>query len=57
MAGILARLGKTMFWAALTVCGLVDFVTTVSLCVIVIGIGCACRCALAETDTLSALFS
>jgi hypothetical protein len=54
---MVARLGKAIFWAALTVCGLVDFVTTLSFCVIVIGIGCATRCALAEPDYLSALFS
>ena len=57
MSEILARFGKVMFWAALTLCGLLDFVTTVSLCVIVIGIGFACRCALAEADYLSTLIS
>ncbi len=57
MSKMLARLAKVTFWAALVMCGLVDFVTTVSLSIIVIGIGCACKCALSEADYLSALFS
>lgn len=54
---MLTRLAKVTFWAALVACGLVDFVTTVSLSIIVIGIGGACKCALSEADYLSALFS
>lgn len=57
MSEMLTRLAKVTFWAALVACGLVDFVTTVSLSIIVIGMGCACKCALSEADYLSALFS
>ena len=57
MSAMLTRLAKVTFWAALVACGLVDFVTTVSLSIIVIGIGGASKCALSEADYLSALFS
>ena len=57
MSEMLTQLAKATFWAALAACGLVDFVTTVSLSIIVIGIGGACKCALSEADYLSALFS
>ena len=56
MSEMLTQLAKATFWAALVARGLVDFVTTVSLSIIVIGIG-ACKCALSEADYLSALFS
>jgi hypothetical protein len=52
---MLAQRGSLIFGAALTVCGLVDFVTTMSLCIILVGIGWAPRI-LAEPDYLSALF-
>ncbi len=48
--------GNLMFWAALTTSGVVDFATTVAVCIIVIGIDRACRCALAEADYLPGLF-
>ena len=53
----LLRLGSLMLWSALTVCGLLDFASTLSLCIIVIGMERACRCALAEADYLSALLT
>jgi len=49
---MLAQRGCLIFGAALTVCGLVDFVTTISLCIIIIGIGWAPRI-LIEPDYLS----
>jgi hypothetical protein len=52
---MLAQRGSLIFGAALTMCGLVDFVTTMSLCIILVGIGWAPRI-LAEPDYLSALF-
>ena len=53
---MLPRLKNLTFVVALTVVGLVDFATTLSLCLIVIGIDRGCRCALSEADYLSALF-
>jgi len=44
---MLARLGSIVF-VALTVSGVLDFVTTLSLCTIVIGIERACRIALLD---------
>jgi hypothetical protein len=52
-----ASIGNVIFWAALTVSGILDFTATTSLCIIVIGIDRACRCALADANCLSALFS
>jgi hypothetical protein len=52
---MLARIGSLIFGAALTMCGLLDFVTTMSLCVIVVGTSWAPRI-LAEPDYLSTLF-
>ena len=52
---MLARFGKVMVWAPVTISGLFDFATTTCLCVIVVGIGCGCRCALAEAEYFAAL--
>jgi len=49
------RGGNMIFGAALTMCGLLDFVTTIYLCVILVGMSCAPRI-LAEPDYLSTLF-
>jgi hypothetical protein len=40
---MLTQRGSVIFGAALTVCGLMDFVTTTLLCIIVVGIGLASR--------------
>ena len=53
----LAGVGNVMVWALLTLSGLLDFSTTLCLCVIVTGFSYACRCVLAEADNLSALFN
>lgn len=52
---MLVQRGRLVFGAALALCGLVDFVTTMSLCIIVVGIGWAPRI-LVEPDYLSTLF-
>jgi hypothetical protein len=49
------RGASMIFGTALTMCGLLDFVTTIYLCVIVVGMSCAPRI-LAEPDYLSTLF-
>jgi hypothetical protein len=54
---MLRELGTLLLWSTLLVSGLVDFASTLSLCIIIIGIERACKCVLAEPECLSPLLT
>ena len=39
MRFMLARIGSVMFWLAIILCAVMDFTTTILVCIIVVGIG------------------
>jgi hypothetical protein len=41
MRFMLARIGSVMFWLAIILCAVMDFTTTILVCIIVVGIGWA----------------